>query len=83
METICNAFGGREASPGNLFHIGGHIQCYLTYLKATTGRLKQDRGDCTNFYDSDNTAFTTVSLFINQHGIEFSTKEKATSLMQT
>ncbi len=77
METICNAFGGREASPGNLFHIGSHIQCYLTHLvAATTRKFKQDRGNRTNirtFNDTNNTAFTTVSRFINQHSIEFST----------
>ena len=77
METIRNPFGSREASPGNLFHIGSHIQCYLTHLVAsTTRKFKQDRGNRANirtFNDTNNTAFTTVNLFINQHSIEFST----------
>ena len=43
--SIRNPFGSREASPGNLFHIGSHIQCYLTHLvAATTRKFKQDRG---------------------------------------
>lgn len=52
---------------------------YLTHLvAAATRKFKQDRGNRTNirtFNDSDNTAFTTVSLFINQHSIEFSTRD--------
>ena len=38
------------------------------------GKFKQDRGNRANirtFNDTNNTAFTTVSLFINQHCIEF------------
>ena len=49
--------------------------CYLTHLvAATTRKFKQDRGNRANirtFNDTNNTA--TVSLFINQHSIEFST----------
>ena len=76
MKTVGNTSCGRKADTCRLFHVGGHVKCYLPHLETpASGKSQKNRRDglyVSAFYYGYDASGATSLFLVYKNYIQFS-----------